>query len=59
MNLFKVAVQISIFRRRNFIVSSFFWLTIVTIVPWIPEPSALNNKLKRHEGSGSTEGFFD
>jgi hypothetical protein len=21
-------------------------------IPWIPEPSTVNNKLKRHEGSG-------
>jgi hypothetical protein len=24
-------------------------------VPWIPEPSTVNNKLKRREGSGLTE----
>ena len=28
-------------------------------VPWIPEPSTVNNKLKRREGSGSTGTFFD
>jgi hypothetical protein len=28
-------------------------------VPWIPEPSTVNNKLKRREGSGSTGRFFD
>ena len=28
-------------------------------VPWIPEPSTVNNKLKRSEGSGSTGRFFD
>jgi hypothetical protein len=27
-------------------------------VPWIPEPSTVNNKLKRREGSGSTGRFF-
>jgi hypothetical protein len=26
---------------------------------WIPEPSTVNNKLKRREGSGSTGRFFD
>jgi hypothetical protein len=29
------------------------------MLPWIPELSVLNNKLKRREGSGSTGGFFD
>jgi hypothetical protein len=29
------------------------------VVPWIPEPSTVNNKLKRREGSGSTGTFFD
>jgi hypothetical protein len=29
------------------------------LVPWIPEPSTVNNKLKRREGSGSTGRFFD
>jgi hypothetical protein len=24
------------------------------LLPWIPEPSTVNNKLKRREGSGST-----
>jgi hypothetical protein len=28
-------------------------------LPWIPVPSTVNNKLKRREGSGSTERFFD
>ena len=28
-------------------------------LPWIPEPSTVNNKLKRREGSGSTGRFFD
>ena len=28
-------------------------------IPWIPEPSTVNNKLKRREGSGSTGRFFD
>jgi hypothetical protein len=28
-------------------------------VPWIPEPSTVNNKLKRREGSGLTGRFFD
>jgi hypothetical protein len=28
-------------------------------LPWIPEPSTVNNKLKRREGSGSTGTFFD
>jgi hypothetical protein len=28
-------------------------------VPLIPEPSTVNNKLKRREGSGSTGRFFD
>jgi hypothetical protein len=28
-------------------------------IPWIPEPSTVNNKLKRREGSGSTGTFFD
>ena len=27
-------------------------------VPWIPEPSTVNNKLKRREGSGSTVILF-
>ena len=26
-------------------------------LPWIPEPSTVNNKLKRREGSGSTGRF--
>ena len=26
----------------------------VVPLPWIPEPSTVNNKLKRREGSGST-----
>ena len=37
-------------------------LTFITSwseVPWIPEPSTVNNKLKRREGSGSTGRFFD
>jgi hypothetical protein len=29
------------------------------MLPWIPEPSTVNNKLKRREGSGSTGRFFD
>ena len=29
------------------------------VLPWIPEPSTVNNKLKRGEGSGSTGRFFD
>ena len=29
------------------------------VVPWIPEPSTVNNKLKRREGSGSMGRFFD
>ena len=29
-----------------------------TMVPWIPEPSTVNNKLKRREGSGSTGRLF-
>ena len=29
------------------------------VVPWIPEPSTVNNKLKCREGSGSTGSFFD
>jgi hypothetical protein len=28
-------------------------------LPWIPEPSTVNNKLKHREGSGSTGRFFD
>jgi hypothetical protein len=28
-------------------------------LPWIPEPSTVNNKLKRRKGSGSTGRFFD
>jgi hypothetical protein len=32
---------------------------VVLTVPWIPEPSTVNNKLKRREGSGSTGRFFD
>jgi hypothetical protein len=28
-------------------------------LPWIPEPSTVNNKLKRREGSGSTGRLFD
>ena len=28
-------------------------------LPWIPEPSTVNKKLKRREGSGSTGRFFD
>ena len=28
-------------------------------LPWIPELSTVNNKLKRREGSGSTGRFFD
>jgi hypothetical protein len=28
-------------------------------LPWIPEPSTVNNKLKRREGSGSTEWFMN
>ena len=35
------------------------WFTKAFCVPWIPEPSTVNNKLKRREGSGSTERFFD
>jgi hypothetical protein len=31
----------------------------VMLCPWIPEPSTVNNKLKRREGSGSTGRFFD
>ena len=27
-------------------------------LPWIPEPSTVNNKLKRREGSGSTGRFW-
>ena len=30
-----------------------------TILPWIPEPSTVNNKMKCREGSGSTGRFFD
>jgi hypothetical protein len=30
-----------------------------TLLPWIPEPSTVNNKLQRREGSGSTGRFFD
>ena len=29
------------------------------LIPWIPEPSTVNNKLKCREGSGSTGRFFD
>jgi hypothetical protein len=29
------------------------------ILPWIPEPSTVNNKLNRRGGSGSTVRFFD
>ena len=29
------------------------------LLPWIPEPSTVNNKLKCREGSGSTGRFFD
>ena len=29
------------------------------LLPWIPEPSTVNNKLKRREGSGSMGRFFD
>ena len=42
--------------RVNFI--NLLDLTRSTL-PWIPEPSTVNNKLKRREGSGSTGGFFD
>ena len=34
-------------------------LEFIVNVPWIPEPSTVNNKLKRREGSGSTGRFFD
>jgi hypothetical protein len=34
-------------------------LRLRTDVPWISEPSTVNNKLKRREGSGSTGRFFD
>jgi hypothetical protein len=30
----------------------FFRLSVYNVVPWIPEPSTVNNKLKRREGSG-------
>jgi hypothetical protein len=33
--------------------------SIYVSLPWIPEPSTVNNKLKRREGSGSTGRFFD
>jgi hypothetical protein len=39
--------------KKNFPDISHFFL------PWIPEPSTANNKLKRREGSGSTGRFFD
>jgi hypothetical protein len=34
-------------------------LRVIGVLPWIPEPSTVNNKLKRREGSGSTGRFFD
>ena len=37
----------------------FSLLEAIYAVPWIPEPSTVNNKLKRREGSGSTGRFFD
>ena len=36
----------------------FIHLLDITI-PWIPETSTVNNKLKRREGSGSTGRLFD
>ena len=37
----------------------FSLLEAIYAVTWIPEPSTVNNKLKRREGSGSTGRFFD
>jgi hypothetical protein len=49
--------------KRVFLYSIYFDMRILIIaaklLPWIPEPSTVNNKLKRREGSGSTGRFFD
>ena len=39
--------------------SMLFIKALPQTLPWIPEPSTVNNKLKRREGSGSTGTFFD
>ena len=46
------AVKVRNAKLRNY-------LKVHTDLPWIPEPSTVNNKLKRREGSGSTGRFFD
>ena len=63
----KIVVDFYIFRLRKFhspwaSVDTYFWKIYndaQQIVPWIPEPSTVNNKLKCREGSGSTGRFFD
>ena len=48
-----------IFPPPSWLVQVFFLFKVALQVPWIPEPSTVNNKLKRREGSGSTGTFFD